>query len=324
MPQPSVTLLLTNSIDSASDLIVTSLGTEHVFRYNSDIWQDYKVRITEDVIELENSAGRRITDADIAKVYRRSNFRASEVFPDRAMSTEDRYLEEEIWSALNDVVNILWWAGKVVLVQPYASMRLGKLQQLRMARKHFAVTPSQFLVNFPGGLRPGVESVAKSFNFKYELGVGFYSRKVREDELDPTCPWFLTDFVDAQWDVTVVVVCDQLFAFSLDRRVFLDQTIDWRLAPSEYAHRQWAPIKLPSAAADGIFAFMNEAGAHYARLDFLLADNRYVFLEANFTGEWGWLDQDGRFGLRDTILAEIDPRTPCVSCPRIEWQASRS
>lgn len=316
-----VTLLLTNSVDYVSDLVVTNLGTEHVFRYNSDLWQDYKLRVTEDEIELENAAGRRITDADVAKVYRRSNARGSVLFPDRPMSAEDLYLEEEIWSAWNDVVNILWAAGKVVLVQPYASMRLGKLQQLRMARRYFTVTPSRFLINCPEALRSGVESVVKSFNFKYELGIGFYSQKVREDQLDPQCAWFLTDFVDAAWDVTVVVVRDRLFAFSLDRRPFLDQTIDWRLAPAEYAHRQWAPIELPPAVAEGIFAFMKEAGGHYARLDFLLAGNRYVFLEANFTGEWGWLDQDGKHGLRDKILFEIDPRTPCVSCPRLQWAA---
>ena len=316
-----MTLLLTNSVDYVSDLVVTNLGTERVFRYNSDLWQDYKLRVTEDEIELENAAGRHITDADVAKVYRRSNARGSVLFPDRPMSAEDLYLEEEIWSAWNDVVNILWAAGKVVLVQPYASMRLGKLQQLRMARRYFTVTPSRFLINCPEALRSGVESVVKSFNFKYELGIGFYSQKVREDQLDPQCAWFLTDFVDAAWDVTVVVVRDRLFAFSLDRRPFLDQTIDWRLAPAEYAHRQWAPIELPPAVAEGIFAFMKEAGGHYARLDFLLAGNRYVFLEANFTGEWGWLDQDGKHGLRDKILFEIDPRTPCVSCPRLQWAA---
>jgi hypothetical protein len=66
---------------------------------------------------------------------------------------------------------------------------------------------------------------------------------------------------------------------------------------------------------------MHEAGAHYARLDFLLAGDRFVFLEANFTGEWGWLDPLGKHGLRDKILYEIDPRTPCIGCPRIGWSA---
>ena len=129
----------------------TSLGTEHVFRYNSDIWQDYKVRITEDVIELENSAGRCITDADIAKVYCRSNSPGVRGLSLLRMSTEDRYLEEEIGRRSNDVVNILRGGrGKWCFCSRTRRCAARKLQQLRMARKHFAVTPSQFLVNFPG------------------------------------------------------------------------------------------------------------------------------------------------------------------------------
>ena len=73
--------------------------------------------------------------------------------------------------------------------------------------------------------------------------------------------------------------------------------------------------------AEGIFAFMKEAGGHYARLDFLLAGNRYVFLEANFTGEWGWLDQDGKHGLRDKILFEDRPADPVRELPALQWAA---
>ena len=71
---------------------------------------------------------------------------------------------------------------------------------------------------------------------------------------------------------------------------------------------------------------MRDAGAHYARLDFLRrgAGDRaedYVFLESNFTGEWGWLDPRGEHGLLQKVLEEIDPRTPCVACPpRVERQ----
>jgi hypothetical protein len=315
MSAAPLTLLLTSSVDDVSDLIVTTLGAEHVFRYNLDHWQDYKLRITGETIELENAQGRRITDADVAKVYRRRASRASEVYPDRPLSDEDRYMEEEVSAAWNEIMNLFHAAGKVVLVNPFTWLLLGKLQQLRIASKHFPLAPYSFLINRPDALRPGVESVVKSFNFKYGAGNAFYSKKVREDQLDPRCPWFLTDLIEAQWDVTVVFVRDQLFAFALDRSTFLDKTIDWRLGPVEHALRAWQPLDLPQSVADGIFAFMRDAGAHYARLDFLRAGNNYIFLEANFAGEWGWLDPQGRHGLRNKILREIDPRTPCVGCP---------
>ena len=162
-------------------------------------------------------------------------------------------------------------------------------------------------------------TVCKSFNFKYADGIGFYSSKVEEGDLDPAQPWFLSDFVDATHDVTIAVVRDQLFAFELDRSVFIDQTIDWRQSPVRHAHRGWKRVDIPAALQKGIFGFMAEAGQHYARIDFLRRDDRYTFLEANYNGEWGWLDPDATEGLMAKIVYEIDPDTPCVGCPRLRW-----
>ena len=36
--EPQVTLLITNSIDYLADLLVARLGSERVFRYNTDLW----------------------------------------------------------------------------------------------------------------------------------------------------------------------------------------------------------------------------------------------------------------------------------------------
>ncbi len=41
MPTRPVTLLITNSIDYAADLLVCRLGSDRVFRYNTDLWRDY-------------------------------------------------------------------------------------------------------------------------------------------------------------------------------------------------------------------------------------------------------------------------------------------
>lgn len=315
----ATTLLLTNSLDYCADLLVDGVGSEHVFRYNSDLWQDYKLVVTGTHFEIENPTGKSIRDSDIVKVYRRSFQRSSTLFPYRAMSAQDRYVEEEVWTAWNDIVNMLWHDGKVVLIQPLITMRLGKLQQLRLARAYFEMPSFKFIVNAAEALQRGRESVAKSFSFKFDTGVGFYARKVCESDLDPLHPWFLTDYVEAEQDVTVVAVRDELFAFSLDRFVFVQNTIDWRLASGEYAQRNWRKVNIPARLSESIFAFMADAAAHYARIDFLKAGDRYIFLEANFTGEWAWLDPDGTNGLMAKVIREIHPLTPRVSCPMPRW-----
>ena len=43
MNQNPVTLLITNSIDYLADLLVSKLGVDNVFRYNTDLWQQYRL-----------------------------------------------------------------------------------------------------------------------------------------------------------------------------------------------------------------------------------------------------------------------------------------
>ena len=314
-----VTLLITNSIDYVSDLLVSRLGSARVFRYNTDLWRDYALCFSAAGIEISDPTGRSVTDATIAKVYRRSAMRGSTLFPQTQLTDLERYAEEEVYAAWSDILNVFWNQGKVVLSQPLATLRSGKLQQMQIAPKYFEIAPYRFVFNRSDRLRPGATSVCKSFNFKYADGIGFYSSKVAEGDLDPTQPWFLSDFVDATHDVTIAVVRDELFAFELDRSVFIDKTIDWRQSPVGHAHRGWKRAEIPTELRTGIFGFMAEAGQHYARIDFLRRDDRYVFLEANYNGEWGWLDPDATVGLMAKIVHELDPAMPSVSCPRPRW-----
>lgn len=319
MSERAVTLLITNSIDYAADLLVRNLGSENVFRYNTDLWKEYKLLVSDHAIEIEDPIGRRLTEANTAKVFRRSSMRASTLFPGLQMSDGERYAEEEVWMALSDILNIFWEQGKVVLNQPLATLRSCKMQQMRIAAGYFNVTPFRFVLGSQANLRPGIQSVAKSFTFKFADGIGFYARKVDEGQLDASQPWFLTDYIEAEEDVTVVFVRDELFAFSLDRKPFIHETIDWRKAPPGHAHKGWESFRLPLDIEQGIFAFAAEVGLHYARLDFLRKGSVYTFLEANYAGEWGWLDPDNQNGLMAKIIYEIDPRTPLVGCPRPRW-----
>lgn len=319
VPTNPVTLILTNSIDAVADLLVDRIGSENIFRYNMDLWRSYRLIWSGAQFELEDPSGRRVTGDRITKVFRRCLIRETELFPDRPYTLTDRFLEEEVWTAWQDIIDVLWQEGKVVLIQPFRAGQPFKLMQLRLAERFFSVTPHRFIIGASDTLQAGRTSVAKSFNFAFDRGVGFYATKVMESDLDPAQPWFLNDYVEAHQDVTVVFVRDELFAFALDREPFLKETIDWRLADFEYSHREWKRIELPSKLIKSIFAFMGELGCHYSRLDFLKTTDDYIFLEANFTGEWVWLDPLWTNGLNDKIVREIHPATPLFSVPLLRW-----
>jgi hypothetical protein len=60
---------------------------------------------------------------------------------------------------------------------------------------------------------------------------------------------------------------------------------------------------------------MDEMGLQFGRLDFLLNELGYHFLEVNTNGEWAWLDPDGRHGLLPKVVDEISPDTPIHPIP---------
>jgi hypothetical protein len=66
---------------------------------------------------------------------------------------------------------------------------------------------------------------------------------------------------------------------------------------------------------------MRAIGLDFGRLDFLLKDETYWFLEVNSNGEWGWLDPDGSRGVLAALVAELHPDTPIHPLP-VRWASA--
>lgn len=219
------------------------------------------------------------------------------------------------------MVNLLWAQGKVVLVEPYADLRIGKLVQMKVAKKYFKVPAYQFRMRFPSAFQEGTEVVVKSLTSgpvgleKTGRESVIFATRVRDQDLSVSIPWMVQEYVDAELDVTVVFVRDQLFAFELDRRGFPAQVVDWRELPLETTSNQWRPHELPKEVEGGIFRLMDELMLHFGRLDFLLSKGSYYFLEVNPNGHWAWLDAEGQYGLLEKFTREISPLTTTHEIP---------
>jgi hypothetical protein len=310
------TLIFTNSYDTTCDLLVEKLGGENVFRLNFNLWRDYKILITGDGFEICDPTGRTITNDDVAKLYWRKPMRWRHLFPDRPEPEGIHYVEEELWYALRELVNLLWLQGKLVLVEPFADSRAGKFIQARLASRHFEVPSFKFISHNADRLVHGRTVVAKSLSStRVKHGAVLYTTKVDEGALDPAQPWMLQDLVEAQFDVTVVYVRDRMFAFELPRSLFSDRTLDWREVATSPETSEWALHRLPKRVEESIDILMRDLGLQYGRLDFLWQEGRYVFLEVNANGEWGWLDCEGEHGLLDKIVEEVAPFTPVRPLP---------
>ncbi len=320
-----VLLLVSNSYDTTGDLLVFHLGPDRVFRFNFDLWSDYRFEITDKGFFLADPTGREISSDDVAKLlWRKPVSRRAYRLVSR--SDEERYYDGEVLYAMREMVNLLWMSGKVVLVEPFAEQHYGKFVQLRVAARHFRAPPYQFRKGVKSVFPEGDGVVVKSLTMEPvgadEARELLFTTRVDDKELSPDCPWMVQRYVRAEKDVTVAFVRDRLFAFELDRKSFLDSVADWRELPSDWDEARWRPHALSNEAASGVFGFMGDLGLHFGRLDFLWTPDGYYFLEVNTNGEWAWLDTEGRHGLLPKVVEEVSPDTPLHPIPALRFTSN--
>lgn len=92
-------------------------------------------------------------------------------------------------------------------------------------------------------------------------------------------------------EARVVVIGSQLFAVAI-RTGSPAAGIDWR---ADYDSLRYTPMDLPGDIERGVHAVMHELNLVYGAFDFVITpQGRWVFLEVNPGGQFGWLeDQTG-------------------------------
>lgn len=303
------TLILTNSRDLTVDRLVHRIGSEQIFRFNLDIWENYRIFITGDDFEIVNPAGRGLRRADVAKCLWRKPMMKSQLYWKPGIPQETFYLELEVEKAVRELRNIMRRDGKLVLIEPAADEWLGKLVQMEVALRYFHVPRYEF--SYPPraeGMASGPIVVKSLSGERVAPDRYVWTTAVDAERLDAAIPWFKQAKVDATHDVTVVHIRGESFGFDLDRST-LDGRVDWREAgPATIPY--WKSHSLPQELSDAISRYMQQIGLQFGRLDFLYDGREYQFLEVNANGEWDWLDPDKGRGVVDRIVEEIHPDTP--------------
>jgi len=316
-PSSSLTFIYTNSYDGWADLLVDRLGGDRVFRFNLDLWREYAVSIDPDGFRFANRTGRIVTALHVAKFLWRRPRTNRQLFPEKDFPREQMYEDEEFAYAMRELWNRMYYAGKAVLIDPCSDQLSGKLIQARIAQRYFSVPAWKMVSGVTGSPGTPPAAVKSLTSQRVEARTTLYTSRVAEDELAPSSPWFIQECIEADRDVTVVFIRGSLFAFEFRRDLLPRGVIDWRraveLEPALAA--KWARHELPDSMEQGLRKFMQDMGLHYGRLDFLLAGDRYWFLEVNPNGEWGWLDPQGKAGILDRLAQELSPETPCHPLP---------
>jgi hypothetical protein len=217
---------------------------------------------------------------------------------DAYIKAEIEYLTHELF---HEFVTTGMFVGNDFLHHEYR----GKRHYLNSAAKHLRIPNTLLSQNGETTLDTDdviVKSLASTaFSSKKVL----YTTRVDQRRLDFRNPWFLQEFIEAEFDVTIQLVGADLFGFQ--RRRQPGETVDWRKEQNYSSNvREWQPIELTPEENNQIRSFISAENLDWGRLDLLRTLNgELIFLEFNANGQFGFLDPLNELGLFTAVAKHL-------------------
>ena len=291
-------LLITGSGDGTSDRLVSRYGSG-VFRLNYDLWRDYVVSYTPGFWRIKNPFGLEITSETATSVFWWKAFAFT--------PSDDRLIRAELKYFLRDLYGWFETRGLSRGNSVDYHNKYGKLNVLGIAKRHFEIPDSIFSIGLADTENiDRVSLVAKSLSSEIsdEKTVMLTSVIPSVDSLNPKYPWFLQAKVESDWDVTVFLCDENLFAFRRSRKSL--KGIDWR-AEQDFTlqTQEWFPFSLDEAVRHQLLSLANDLKVEIGRFDFMTKGSgaELIFLEFNATGQWVFLDVKNQYGLLDAVVS---------------------
>lgn len=188
-----------------------------------------------------------------------------------------------------------------------------KPYQLHTAAKLGLKIPPTVITNDPNAIRrafasfgPMVVKAAQSGWFTkdgQEFAI-FTSQLMKEhlDEIEDArlSPSIYQALVPKKFDVRITIVGRMVFAAAIDSQSDAAATIDWRM--TDNPNLPHSRLKLSHELENQLLALMDSLGLSFAAIDMIQTpDDDFVFLEANPSGQWLWLDDMLGFGISEKI-----------------------
>ncbi|CAM8388163.1 GRASP_SAV_5884, ATP-grasp ribosomal peptide maturase, SAV_5884 family [Candidatus Methylopumilus planktonicus] len=288
-------LLITGSRDGTSDSICRKLENK-VFRINYDLFNEYSLKFTPNKWQISNPQGLLITSENVTACLWWKAFNFELENQDNFVVQEVKYIFRELyaWSRLRNLTK----------GNPYDFHNsLGKVNLLDIASKYFIVPET--LISFQcSGVKnlKKMPIVAKSLSSALTNNkASLLTTEVDISCLDPKFPWYLQEKVESDFDLTVVVCGERLFAYEKTRKNL--KGLDWRGEQNfDPDIREWSKFDLTHEERNSIERFCKDIKVDWGRIDFMKRDGELVFLEYNANGQWMFLDYHEEDGILACVL----------------------
>lgn len=300
-------LLITDSKDGLSNELALLIGEQAFFRFNVDLWYNYDIEINNEYWLIKDPIGREIKSNQNRNVLIRKPFQtffSDAVFPSNIQDNQKHWTLNQVQQTVYELCLIEKSKGNIKLIDFHQPFYLGKSVQMIFGAKYFNVPKWKIFwssSNYKVEDNYCVKSLQSS---AFSDGTFLFTKGIENNSyLEKNYPWFIQKKIDAEFDLTVLYINGECFAFTLNRSQIND--LDWR---KEIFSKDlnWNFTVISTELTNYIKQFMTDMNLKFGRLDFLIDhEDNYWFLEVNDNGEWGWLDEFFEFGLYESFLAQF-------------------
>jgi len=297
-------LLITGSGDGTSDLIVSELGNKNVFRFNYDLFNEYKFEFTPNYWCITNPAGHSIDSNLVTSAFwwKAFNF---------YIANQEEFIIEEVKYIFRELYHWCRIRG-IAKGNPHDfHNHMGKINILNLASKYFQIPESLIAFKLSGLEKiKSDEIVAKSLTSGLTTtNKALFTTAVKKETLHPDFPWFLQEKINSSADLTVFVCGEEFFCYEKDRSKLIG--LDWRSEQSfDTNKKEWFRFQPSYKLLQSLKSFCADMNIDWGRIDLMrTVDSNDIFLEFNANGQWVFLDYSGDDELVKTVSNYLLPKS---------------
>ncbi|MBX7220854.1 MAG: ATP-dependent carboxylate-amine ligase [Blastocatellia bacterium] len=250
------------------------------------------------------------------------------------MSAEDRKFAQKetelIFRGILQTLRDRFW------VNPYLNSQVGEYKpyQLQLAQQVGWEIPQTLITNQPDEVREFYRQLDGNIIYKAvfphtrlgnpQAGIPaqlIYTNRVRESHLEQLdavahAPCLFQEYVPKKVELRVTVVGRKTFAAEIHSQQSERSKEDWRRY--DFENTPYYPHQLPAEVEAKCQRLVQEMGLVFGCIDLILTpDNRYVFLEINPNGQWGWIEELTGLPIGDNLVEMMIQGTPNYTNPPV-------
>lgn len=307
-------LLISNKQDLTADVIVDEIHKRKLdfYRFNTEELGEsvyVSLDITNDHYFIYDKHLNKIWNLrDFSSVYYRRPVLPS--YNDANLSNEEKsFLLRENLKTIEGLYKLLsasFWINPVFATREAEN----KIWQMKLARDIGFEIPKSLISNYPAtfhkftGLNRncvvkclGSASLSKDSDkivFTHKLDKDFCNEQIE------FCPTYVQQNIPRLYDIRVIVIDNDAFAFSIKFNTKDGNVVDWRESDDPILYEY---IEIPLNVKEKCILITHDLGLLFGAIDLIRGlDGNFYFLEINPNGQWAWLEAETGIKLSSKIV----------------------